>query len=405
VIRWIRDWLGTAAHDEITPGDWVVVDVRHHVDKAGNRPEALRESIEAALAQRHDGRKIVLACDFGISRSNAIAAGVLSLAEGLGFDDALAEVIAKTGEAQVKLEMIGSVRAAIGAAAPSRQDGTVLVTGGTGFIGAQFVSRLSDGRSVSAPARGELDLTSGSAALGQYCERHRIGQIVHLAYPRHYTNPGAVGESLTMLQAVLDVGKALGLRLVFASGWVVFSGYAARSLLADENLARRSKGVYGDAKLLEETLIDAHLQRGDVRATICRFSPVYGPGGARPRLIRTFAEALRAGRQVLTHRYLNGVPALDLLHVDDAVSALTAIVQSECVGAFHFGTGKLTETPEIARLLARLLGTKLNHTELTIDDETSNIALASGKALQQLGWQPTIDAEAGLTTVLQHLAG
>src|SRR5581483_1712461 len=104
-----------------------------------------------------------------------------------------------------------------------------------------------------------------------------------------------------------------------------------------------------------------------------RFSPIYGPGGDRPRLIRTFAEAIAGRRSVVTHRYQNGVPALDLLHVDDAVSALAAVLRTNSIGSFHFGTGRLIETPAIAELLSRLLGVRWVHEETPIDDQTSNI--------------------------------
>ena len=353
MICWINDWLGTGAYNDLNDGDPLIVDVRHHVDKAGNTSEALRWSIDAALAGHRQGKKVVVACDFGISRSNAIAAGILSRAEGRSFDEALtASLLWQPGEQQIKLDIIASVRAALGEAVPARPRSAILVTGGAGFIGQPLVAALSRMHSVLAPSRAELDLLKGSVGLAQYCERFDIGQIVHLAYPRQYTNAQAVGESLTMLRGVLDVGKMLDLRLVVVSSWVVFSGYRATSLLADERLATRSKGSYGDAKFLEETLLDAYSRRSEVRAVLCRLAPVYGPGSDRPRLIRTFSEAIAEGRKVFTHHYSNGPPALDLLHIDDAVSALMAVVQSDNNGIFHFGTGRLIETSMIARHLA-----------------------------------------------------
>jgi len=401
MIRWVRDWLGTASYNDLNRGDWLIVDVRHHVDKAGNPSGALRQSIDTALAGHREGQRIVVACDFGISRSNAIAAGVLSRVEGCSFDDALSQVIVATGETQIKLEMIASVRAALGEAACVRPKNAILVTGGGGFIGRRLVASLSRTQAMLAPPRAELDLLRGGVALAQYCERRNIGQIVHLAYPRQYTNAAAVGESLTMLKGVLDVGKLLELRLIVLSSWVVFSGYATAMLLADESLPPRSKGTYGDAKLLEETLLNAYLRRGEVRAVLCRFAPIYGPEGERPRLIRTFAAAISAGRKVVTHRYRNGAPALDLLHVEDAVSALVAILHSDKSGIFHFGTGRLTETQMIARHLSGLLGARLEHEEMAIEDETSNIAMDASKALQQLGWQAKIGVEDGLADIVR----
>lgn len=401
MIRWIRDWLGTAAYNDLDRGDSLVVDVRHHVDKAGNPEHALRRSIETGLAGRREGKRIIVACDFGISRSNAIAAGILSRAEGYSFDQALSEVVEATGETQIKLDMAASVRRALGEALPIRSKTAVLVTGGSGFIGRRLVDSLSDRHTVLAPRRSDLDLSAGNLSLARYCESRDVAQIVHLAYPRQYTSPAAVSESLTMLRTLLDVCGTLDMRLIVVSSWVVFSGYKTTSLRADETLPLRSKGTYGDAKLLEDTLLSAYLARGDVRAVLCRLAPVYGPGGERPRLIRTFAEAIAAGRKVATHRYRNGTPALDLLYIEDAVSALRTVLQNDCEGTFHFGTGRLTETPLVARHLSRFLGVCLEHEEIAIEDDTSNIAMDPTKALLKFGWEPKVSVEDGLAETIQ----
>lgn len=400
MIRWIRERLGTAAFDTLRPDDGFVLDVRDLVDKAGNAPDWVRERVEAGRDALRDGRTVIVACDFGISRSNAIAAGILSLEEHRPYDDALLEVAAVTGEAEIKVDFAQTVKFALEGQSSVRRSAT-LVTGASGFIGRGLLPRLAaDGRAVLAPVRAELDLSAGGVRLNAYCSRHGVGQIVHLAYPRVYTNPTAVGEAIANLRAVLETCALNRIRLVYVSCAVVFGGYAASELWADETLPMRPAGLHGDAKYLEEKLIELYMARSAVEVAICRLSPVYGPSGLRPRLIQNFEAKIRAGDVVQTHRYRNARPALDLLHIRDAADALARIAASTGSGIYHFGSGALTATSDIAMMIGELLGREVNHQEVPIDENVANVLMDFRKAGAELGWAPTINLVEGLREML-----
>jgi len=135
MIRWIRERLGTAPHDALGEGTWLLLDARHLVDKGGNPAEPIRKLIEEGTQAYRQGKSVVVACDFGISRSNAIAAGILSLAENKPYDRAVQEVVDATAEREIKLDLVEAVRLALGEVRPQADRRTVLVTGAKGFIG------------------------------------------------------------------------------------------------------------------------------------------------------------------------------------------------------------------------------------------------------------------------------
>ena len=82
--------LGSAAANEVSDRkDFNIIDVRDLVDKAGNSPEAVRKRIIYGARCLKEGKKIVVCCDYGISRSNAIAAGIIASYEGISFDAAV----------------------------------------------------------------------------------------------------------------------------------------------------------------------------------------------------------------------------------------------------------------------------------------------------------------------------
>lgn len=396
MIRWITDCLGTGPYDQVGTGDWRLLDVRHLVDKAGNSDAAVAKVVRDGVEALQRGQKVVIACDFGISRSNAIAAGILSLAENRPYDQAVAEVIRTTGEREIKLDLIESVRSALGAARSSADRKTVLVTGACGFLGRPLLERLRQSGVALGPPRSELDLERGAAVLSNYCNGERVGQIIHLAYPRHYTNATAMASSLLMLRTVLDVCRISRIRLVFVSDWVVYSGQTETSIAADEATAMRPKGVYGETKYLEEMLVDLYHRRNEIDRSICRLTAVYGPGGDRPRFIRTFRAAVLRGETVATHKYRNGRPALDLLYVDDAVDALVRVVGCDHPDVFHFGTGKLHTTADLLQIIGRLSDRPVHHEEIPVDEDLCNVSMVSTKAHNLLGWSPQVSIEKGL---------
>jgi nucleoside-diphosphate-sugar epimerase len=223
---------------------------------------------------------------------------------------------------------------------------------------------------------------------------------VHLAYPRIYTNNGAMGQSLTMLRNVLDVCKSRRIELILPSGWVVFSGYCTHFMEADVRTVPRPKGVYGETKFLEEVLVGNAASNGEVAATIVRLSPVYGAKSLRPRLIRFAQQYLAEDQPIITHRYRNGLPRLQLLYVDDAVSGLAEIVTKGRSPVYHLGGSIAYEPRDIIARIGQILGRQPTINEAHIDDHTANIFLTSSETQLELGWKPGIDIDDGLRHTL-----
>ena len=134
-----------------------------------------------------------------------------------------------------------------------------------------------------------------------------------------------------------------------------------------------------------------------------RSSPVYGIGSDKPKFIYNFIDKIKQSKRIVTHRYNNGSPALDLLYIDDLVSAVSKAVGSDFVGNLNIGTGMVTSTQRIAEMLNNLLGGKSEIDATLIDSDTAGIAMDARKAQLVLGWKPTIDIEQGLQLILSDL--
>ena len=137
-VRWITATLGTAAWGDSAAVDAeAVVDVRSLRDASGNSPALLAEKVAEIEAHLRAGRRTVVCCDHGISRSNALAAAALAQVSGSGFSAALERVVEATGERAIKVDLLGEIRAVLGATERPKtgtDERHVLVSGGEGFI-------------------------------------------------------------------------------------------------------------------------------------------------------------------------------------------------------------------------------------------------------------------------------
>lgn len=392
MIRWISPRLGTAPFEEgVGTTGVALVDVRNLVDRAGNDAATIRGHVDAALSALRRGERVLVCCDHGISRSNAVATAVLAAEQGTGFDAALATVLATVPPPEIRVEVLAEVRAACGEppAASGTSANRVLLTGGHGRLGRLLRRTRPSGIELWAPTRDELDLLGGPAQVGAYLRRHGIGRVLHFAQP-HATNLGrSLGDALAMLRNVLDAAVAQSCTLLFPSNWLVFAGHDAHELLAAESTPVRPATCLGDTKVLCELLIAQFVQRHGLESAVLRSGPVIGAGIA-PAFVRNLRQQALAGTDLDTHHYDNGRPALDFVAADDYAAAVWGLVEAGGLGTFHAGGGTLTSTRRTAETIGAALGSPSRLTETRVHGATCNVRLDAGELGRAIGWRPKV---------------
>lgn len=405
MIRWIDQNLGTAPYDQIEDCcNLYVLDVRDLVDKQGNSEEIIKEKVSNAIVQLNSGKKVVICCDYGISRSNALAAGVLALYKQISFERAVDFVKNVTREKNIKIDVLNIVRKSLGFENKSigSKETRIMVTGGTGFIGLNVVPKLKNKYNVVTPSRQEVDLECDVIALDLYVKQNSITHILHLANPRIYTGNEAIGESLVILKNVLDVCKENSIKLIFLSSWEIYSGYSADQLIASEKLPPLPTGSYGLTKHFCELLIDNFQQNYGLETLIFRCSPVYGLGSDKPKFLYNFISKAIIGEEIVTHRYLNGFPKLDLLFIDDLTDLICLALEKDHQGIYNVGSGVAISTNIVAELIVNLINSKSNIRFNDISTYSPNIVMDCFRAKQVFGWEPKTMFQDGLRTILSN---
>lgn len=404
MIHWINNELGTAQKNEVKKNIYKIVDVRDMVDKQGNPKQLILEKINTAIQLIKEKNKVVVCCDYGLSRSNAIAVGVLVKYYGYNFEEAVKLIIQKTNRETIQLGMLESVRHALDLKESKQKNKkAILVTGASGFIGSALTKKLKDKYNLITPSGKEINLLNGSMALDLLVGESKPNLIIHLANPRIYTTTQAMGEMIVMLKNVLDVCRTNNIPIIYPSGWVVFGGYYDNKLLSvSEKLTPRPKDTYGEAKMLCEILLRHYQESYGLKVCLLRMSPVYGPDSDKPKFIWNFLEKAKNNLPIYTHKYKNGPPILDLLNIKDLVRAIEGVIEKDFFGILHLGSGQGFSTFEIAQKIKKICRSKSKIFLREIDDYNANIIMDISKAQKVLNWTPNIDIDEGLMEIIKR---
>jgi dTDP-glucose 4,6-dehydratase len=308
----------------------------------------------------------------------------------------------------------------------------LLVTGGAGFIGANFVrywaeTRDSDDTIVVVDAltyagnRANLDDVrhefvhadiSDLAAMEEALRAHHIDVIVNFAAESHnsyaITNPGAffrtnVVGTQTLCEAARRVGVS---RLHHISTCEVYGDLDLDSgEQFTEESPYRPRTPYNASKAGGDHAVRAYYETFGVPITITNCANNYGPYQFPEKVIPLFVTlALDDDPLPL---YASTENRREWIHVLDHCSAIALVVEQGRVGeTYHVGTGVERSIEEIADAVLDELG-KPSTLKTIVPDRPGHdrrYALDWNKIRAELGWEPTVDFGPGLAETVQWYA-
>ncbi len=290
----------------------------------------------------------------------------------------------------------------------------VLVTGGTGFLGANLMRRLvADGHEVHLIVRANhsdwrlegMDVPLHVADLSDVeSVRSAVAAIrpewvFHLAAHGQYSWETDVR---TMIQTNM-LGTANLLQVCNEAEAFVNTGSSSEYGLKDhppaEDEVLDPNSTYAVTKGAATGLCRL------AGAVTLRLYSVYGPYEHPDRLIPTL---IRQGRQGRLPPLVDPDVARDFVYVDDVVEAYLLAVQSKQNGAvYNVGTGVQTTIREVVDVVRRVFGLQAEPRWGSMPNrhwDTSCWVANSQKIRDDLGWQPAYDFDAGFkrTVELTH---
>lgn len=271
--------------------------------------------------------------------------------------------------------------------------GSVLVTGGAGFIGRHVLEGLTPERDVRVLDRFEttdpdalpdgVDTTASDVRDREALIRATdgVGTIVHLARP----TAGIEG-----VRSVLERACEIDAHVVFASSAAVYGD--PETIPTPESADREPISTYGDRKLRAERLVESLRDKRGLSATVLRYFNVYGPrvDGGYGGLPGLFLE--RARREGVVEVTGDGSQTRDFVHVRDVANATIAALEDRPNAAINVGTGSARSVATVARWIAGLTDARVESRPRPESDPDRSRA-ATGRMERLLGVRPSVTLE------------
>ncbi len=298
----------------------------------------------------------------------------------------------------------------------------LLVTGGAGFIGSNFVRHVCrerpgwevvvyDALTYAGDRRNVEGLDRVSLVVADICDEGALDDavagadaVVHFAAESHNDNSlqtpwPFVQTNLVGTYQVLEAVRRHGRRLHHISTDEVYGD------LALEDPARftpetpyNPSSPYSSTKAGSDLLVRAWVRSFGVRATISNCSNNYGPYQHVEKFIpRQITELLSGRRPKL---YGSGANVRDWIHTEDHSSGVLAILERGRIGeTYLIGADGECSNRRVVELLLGLMGRAADDYEL-VDDRPGHdlrYAIDARKLRDELGWRPRYgDFERGL---------
>ena len=303
----------------------------------------------------------------------------------------------------------------------------LLVTGGAGFIGSNFVHYLLDNTEHTVTVLDKMTYAANKASLngldgtrfnlmvGDIADRELTDELVaqadavihyaaeshndnSLANPEPFIHTNLVG-TFTLLEAV----RRHGTRYHHISTDEVFGDLALDDPAKfTETTPYNPSSPYSSTKAGSDLLVRAWVRSFGIEATISNCSNNYGPYQHIEKFIPRQITNILSG---LTPKlYGEGLNVRDWIHASDHSSAVLRILESGKIGeTYLIGADGEENNITVLRTILRLMGKDENDFEHVIDRPGHDMryAIDGTRLREELGWEPQFtDFEVGLADTI-----
>jgi len=307
----------------------------------------------------------------------------------------------------------------------------ILVTGGAGFIGANFIhyilekypedeivnldaltyaGNLDNLKDVENNSNYEFvkgDITNAKLVDDLVREKN-VELIVHFAAESHVDNSilnsaafvkTNVDGTVNLLEAAKNNG---GVRFHHVSTDEVYGSLELTDPAFNEETPYDPRSPYSASKASSDHFVRSYFHTHNLPITISNCSNNYGPYQFPEKLIPLFVSNLMDSKKIPI--YGDGKNIRDWLHVKDHCIAIDKIMREGKIGETYCVGGDAEKTNlEITNIILKTMGKDANMIEYVEDRKghDERYAIDFSKIKNDLGWEPSVSFEEGIAETIQ----
>ena len=299
----------------------------------------------------------------------------------------------------------------------------ILVTGGAGFIGSNFIRHvLSLRRSYSIVNLDKLTYAGNLTNLqsvdadpnyrfvkGDICDPVAVEEamrdcesVIHFAAESHvdrsiYEPGAAIATNVTGTFVLLQVARQLKIqRFVHISTDEVY-GDLPSQVNSHEDFPLQPSSPYSASKASADLLVRSFVRTYGFPAVITRASNNYGPYQFPEKFLPLVITNALDGKKLPV--YGNGLQQRDWLHVNDHCRGILAVLEAGRVGeVYNIGGGDVVDNLSMLRHVLRILDRPESLITYVADrpGHDRRYALDCSKIARELDWRPLVSLDEGL---------
>lgn len=304
----------------------------------------------------------------------------------------------------------------------------VLVTGGAGFIGSNFIRYLLGlSKNYTIVNYDKLTYAANLASLrtiaenpryrfikGDICDARAVeaamrgcDAVIHFAAESHvdrsiYEPTPVIETNVTGTFVLLQIARQIGIkRFVHISTDEVYGDLSPESF-ANEKSPLQPSSPYSSSKAASDLLVLSFVRTYGLPALVTRSSNNYGPCQFPEKFLPLLITNAIHGK--LLPIYGDGKQQRDWLHVEDNCRGIVAALERGRIGeVYNIGGMDIEENLTMAKRILRAMGKPESLLAFVTDrpGHDRRYALNCKKAEEELGWKPLVSLDQGLRQTIE----
>ncbi len=299
---------------------------------------------------------------------------------------------------------------------------SVLVTGGTGFVGPYLVQALIDkgarvkilflnDAEVSSNLRADnLEIVTGDITRPEMIDgiTKSVDLVFHLAAIANvdYAIQNPVNTYEVNVQGTLnlleEVRKNPIHKFIYISSSHVYG--VPQYLPVDEKHLIAPREPYSASKAAAENIVNGYSGSYGINTAIVRPFNIYGPGQDKSFLIPSIVKQVLSSNAIMEVGNLE--PTRDFTYITDVVAGFLIIAESGS-GVYNIGSGVEIKVGDIVHKIVNIIDPDIEIRSVVDRQRSGEVEIsrlcADVSRLKEIGWEPTIGIDEGLRKMFDSI--